>query len=73
MANKKPVRLYLNEAEAKVVSLALISYQDYCGEVIGDYKDNRNKGFTPSEHETQDYNDSLERHELARHILSKLH
>lgn len=70
---QKSKRIYLNESEIKVLSLALLAYQDYCGEVIGDYHNNENIGYVPTESETQDYIESLERRDLIRHILGKLH
>lgn len=73
MLKKKSIQLYLNESEIKVLALALLAYQDYCGEVIADYRNNENIGYTPTENETQDYIESLERNNLIRHILGKLH
>lgn len=70
---QKSKRIYLNESEIKVLSMALMSYNDYCGEVIADYKDSLNNGFVPSEIETQEYNESLERRTTILQIYRKLH
>lgn len=69
---KKGKQVYLSAQEIEIIRLALNAEYEHCGDIVADYRQNKELGIEPTELETEDYNEALERRGRAYGLLRKI-
>lgn len=65
--------VYLSAKEIEIIRIALNAECEHCGDIISDYRQNKDLGISPTEYETKDYDEALERRDIIqRKLLQKI-